>query len=243
MHFTQLKFLSLKIAQQHARAADCCKEALSSFTIDEALFAHYLEIAAWMELPPIQKNVGAIQDRFHFHTERCGKGSSLPWISSQDSPSPEPFLPIAIYLDRLRSAHNIGSIIRTTEALRCGHIHISPGSAGPQHMGVRKTAMETERLVPVIENSSMEELPKPLILLETAPAAQNIDLFTFPKPPFTLAVGNEELGCHPDLLERADAIVTIPLFGMKNSLNVAVAYAIAAHSICQQLRPLTSPVL
>lgn len=243
MHFTKLKFLSLKTAQQHARAADCCKEVLSSFTIDESLFAHYLEIAEWMELTPIKKNAGAIQDRFHFHVERSGKGSSLPWVSSQDAPSPEPFLPIAIYLDRLRSAHNIGSIIRTTEALRCGHIHISQGSAGPQHPSVCKTTMETERLVPILENTSIEELPKPLILLETVPGAQCIDTFTFPKPPFTLAVGNEELGCHPKLLERADAIVSIPLFGMKNSLNVAVAYGIAAHRISVQLRSLSAPIL
>lgn len=244
MQFTQRKFRSLPLPQQHARAAECCKKMLVGFSIHEKLFSHYLEIATWMELLPIEKKPASVQDRFYFHLERSQRGIAeghMPWISVMDSPSDEPFLPVAIYLDRLRSAHNIGSIIRTTEALRCGYIHMSPGMASKEHPGVKKTAMQTEHLVPIVENAHIHALPRPLIVLETAPQACPIDAFTFPAPPFTLAVGNEELGCAPELLAHATHFIRIPLFGTKNSLNVAAAYAIAAQKVANALRGACKP--
>jgi len=222
--FTEKKFLSLKESQRHARAADCCRDLLSGFSIGDV--SAYNQIAQWMDLDPIPQTPAAIQDRFHFHRNLSGKGGAIPFVYCEDNADAAPFLPIAIYLDRLRSSHNIGSIIRTTEALRCGHIHVPK-----MPTGIEKAAMGCERYTPIIETSSIDDLPRPLILLEKAAGATPLEEFTFPKPPFTLAVGNEELGCSPKLLEKADHIVSIRLWGRKNSLNVSVAYAIAANQI------------
>jgi tRNA G18 (ribose-2'-O)-methylase SpoU len=58
--------------------------------------------------------------------------------------------------------------------------------------------------------------------------------FIFPAS-FTLILGNEEYGISNESLKLADYIVEIPLFGAKNSLNVACAFAIAASQIRRQL--------
>lgn len=222
--FNEKKFLSLKESTQHARAADLCCELLSGYGVGD--LSAYNQLAQWMGLEPMRAVPAAIQDRFHFHRNRSGKGGVLPFVYCEDNTSPSPFLPIAIYLDRLRSSHNIGSIIRTTEALRCGRIHVPK-----MPTGIAKTAMGCEEHTPIIETGSIDALPRPLVLLEKAVGATPLEDFTFPKPPFTLAVGNEELGCSPELLEKADHIVSIRLWGRKNSLNVAVAYALAAQAI------------
>ncbi len=83
----------------------------------------YFELLNWMllRLPPIQ-NAKAVADRFHWHLKQTGRGLKehrlLPAITHFDRDEAEAPLPISVYLDRIRSAHNIGSIIRTTEALR-----------------------------------------------------------------------------------------------------------------------------
>jgi len=49
--------------------------------------------------------------------------------------------------------------------------------------------------------------------------------------PLCLIVGNEEFGLSKEILELADKIVHINIFGYKNSLNVSVATGIALHYI------------
>lgn len=222
--FTKKKFLSLKESQRHARAADACCELISGYSVGDVTL--YNQMAEWMGIAPIEPKPAQIQDRFHFHRDLSGKGKALPFVYCEDNANAAPFLPIAIYLDRLRSSHNIGSIIRTTEALRCGHIHTPR-----MPTGIEKAAMGCEAYTPIIETPSIDDLPRPLVLLEKAAGATPLEEFAFPKPPFTLAVGNEELGCSPELLSKANAIVSIRLWGRKNSLNVAVAYALAAQAI------------
>ena len=52
----------------------------------------------------------------------------------------------------------------------------------------------------------------------------------------TFPLGNEEYGCSKETLAMADYLLTIPLYGRKNSLNVSNAFAIAAQEICRQKR-------
>jgi tRNA G18 (ribose-2'-O)-methylase SpoU len=46
-----------------------------------------------------------------------------------------------------------------------------------------------------------------------------------------LIVGNEVGGISPMILKLADAIFEIPMFGKKESLNVSVAFGIAAYQL------------
>jgi tRNA G18 (ribose-2'-O)-methylase SpoU len=144
-------------------------------------------------------------------------------------------LPISIYLDNLRSAFNVGSILRTTEAFRLGQVCFAKNTPFIDNLKVLKTAMGTFDKVHCVKEAQLNDLPRPLIALETDPNAPSIFDFTFP-PSFTLMLGNEEYGLSEEALSQKSAIVRIPLYGFKNSLNVASAFAIAAGVISHQLR-------
>ena len=179
---------------------------------------------SWLMLPRLEGQE-EMADRFHFHMKSASISLQEHHLLIQryDKLSNAPYRPIQIYLDHLRSAFNIGNILRTTEAFRLGTIVYSDKMPDSSHPKVIKTAMGA---APPFLHASIDACHRPLIALETAHGAHPIHTFSFPES-FTLILGNEEEGIRPSLLEKVDAIIEIPLPGSKNSLNVASAFAIA----------------
>ena len=140
-------------------------------------------------------------------------------------------LPLIIVLDNLRSAFNVGAIIRSAECFGIEEIYFCGYT--PDNDKVAQTAMGTREL---IKASHFDDTSKAIMqlradnykiyALETAENASSIyeTGLTFPA---ALIVGNEALGISTELLESADVILEIPLAGWKNSLNVGAATAIA----------------
>jgi tRNA G18 (ribose-2'-O)-methylase SpoU len=66
--------------------------------------------------------------------------------------------------------------------------------------------------------------------LETVAHAPTVEemQWTFPA---ALILGNERFGLNPEVISACDAVVRIPLFGLKNSLNVVSAFSIASYAI------------
>lgn len=142
-----------------------------------------------------------------------------------------------VYIDSLRSLHNIGSIIRTVEAFRLGEVWLHP-SIPLSHPSLSKTSMGALDLV-TIRHVTEEELflkaPQPIVALEITDDA--ISLYDWvPSDHGTIIVGNEELGCSPKLLTNVSYVVYIPLGGCKGSINVANSFAIAASKITEHIR-------
>ena len=54
--------------------------------------------------------------------------------------------------------------------------------------------------------------------------------------PLALVLGNEALGVERATLERCDQMLEIPMYGYKNSLNVAGAAAVACFEVLRQWR-------
>ena len=192
----------------------------------------YREIEQLMGLPPALTFEG-LSERYHYHLREAGisrKEHNLLYpIRKGDAPSEEPWLGYDLYLDRLRSAHNVGSIIRTVEAFRLGRLLLSPTTPGPGLKKVDDAAMGAS--VPYAEGIDIASLTKrPLIALETAPDAPSLQEADIPNSS-TFLIGNEEYGLSSEALRSADAIVHIPLRGSKNSLNVANAVAILAYEL------------
>lgn len=154
----------------------------------------------------------------------------LPTLRTGDREPKRDFPNIAIYLDHVRSAYNVGSILRTVEALRIGKVYFSEKTPFIDNEKVKRTAMGAAELVPCFQNVPLSDLPRPIIALDTSNAAVSVAEFDFPES-FTLILGNEEYGISNESLKEVDHIVEIPLFGAKNSLNIACAFAIAASRI------------
>jgi tRNA G18 (ribose-2'-O)-methylase SpoU len=182
-------------------------------------------------------NLKKIADLYHCHLKEAKMNlkehNLLPSIRRKDGTPKEAFLENAIYLDNIRSAYNVGSIIRTTEALRIGSLYFSEKTPFTDNKKVIKTSMGASTLVPCFQNYPLEKLPSPIIALETSDDAINIFEFIFPEK-FTVILGNEEYGISDESLKKADYIIEIPVFGAKNSINVASAYSILAAQIKRQ---------
>ncbi len=230
MRFTESKFKGLKRALQEKK----CSEAIRLYLEGALSLGVYLQFLDWMgEKKPGQLSENELSDRYHLHLTAAGlshKEHNLlqPKVRKLDRKEAASPLPVTIYLDRIRSAHNVGSIIRTMEAFSLGKLAISNAMADPTHKQVKDAAMGAEQWVEW-ERMNLSEISGPLIAIETSPEATPLQEFQFPES-FTLALGNEEFGLSDEILQRADHLVEIPLYGRKNSLNVANCFAIiAAH--------------
>ncbi|MFQ3619355.1 MAG: TrmH family RNA methyltransferase [Spirochaetales bacterium] len=144
--------------------------------------------------------------------------------------------PIRLYLDELRSPFNVGSIFRSADCFGIERIYLAPGTASPEHRRAVRSAMGATHIVPW-EYAPYEALQEEEHLFALETGGTPIESFMFP-PSGICIIGSEELGIYPTLLDWAKkrrGIVTIPLFGVKGSLNVAVAAGILMHAWVQQL--------
>jgi len=236
--FTKAKFSSLTPERRHYHLALLCKQAYNALLQNEdpsPFLNRYAVLAGWIGREQLSNpTFESLSNCYHQHlqasSQKLKEHNLLPEVTTRDKNEVLVKLPIDIYLDNIRSAHNVGSIIRTTEAFSLGTIHF--GGMTPTHKNkqVKDAAMGSEKWVDFRENSTLESLKRPIIVLETGKDAIPIHEFIFPET-FTLIVGNEEYGCSETFLKNANPLIAIPLTGNKNSLNVANAFAIAASSI------------
>lgn len=227
------KFSELTEKRKHKHAA-----RLLQTIVEEgeglSLYRVYEDI---LKLPPVAEEKEALLSRIYLHEKKA----EIPFpnqytITTIDKESCTPFLEIDIYLEDLRSMHNIGAIMRSNEAFRLGTIFLSKELPPSALAKIKKTAMGTDSICKLHIESDLTKLKQPLIAIETAKEAKSIYSFPFPKS-CTLLFGNEKTGLSKKALMLAEEVVTIPLFGKKNSLNVTAAFAILANAIRMQHLP------
>lgn len=242
--FTKKKFLNLENKQRHKKCAELLRLVYEKIILKQYvlhLLKHYNQLCSWLNLDNFEsQNLKEVSDRYHFHLKfaevSLKEHNLLPSLRSIDGNNKElPFLPNAIFLNNLRSAYNVGNIIRTTEALRIGSIYFDEKTPFIDNEKVQKTSMGSYQLTNCIQNFKIEELPHPFIGLDTSKDSISIYDFIFPKS-FTLILGNEEFGISDDLLKNLDYLIEIPMLGFKNSINVSSAFAICANEIRRQIK-------
>ncbi|MBR4823198.1 MAG: TrmH family RNA methyltransferase, partial [Spirochaetaceae bacterium] len=121
------------------------------------------------------------------------------------------------------------------EAFGAEKVLLSPFCTDPAHPRAVRSAMGCIESIPW-ERTSLDDLPDdiPVFALETG--GTSIDDFVFPKKGIVI-LGSEELGCSPKALERATyGCVTIPMTGIKASINVGVAFGVLMSFWTQKLR-------
>lgn len=180
---------------------------------------------------------------------RCG-GALPPAVLEihQSSPNPDHGFPqrrIRGVLDNIRSAFNVGGIFRTADGIGMEHLYlcgITPTPAG--HPAMAKTALGAENAIPwsyhgyalsVAEN--LQEQGVTLLALERTPQSIPIQDFSLNRSndrTIALILGHERAGVDPGLLALSDAVIALPMFGGKESLNVVVAFGVAAYWLTMQ---------
>ena len=148
--------------------------------------------------------------------------------------------PVYVVLDNLRSAFNVGSIVRTADCALVQKIYFCGITAHPPHKKLEKTSLGSLSYVPwEYKNSAVTAIHElkhkgiEIVALELTTQSQLIWNYSFSLP-VALVLGNEALGISNEILELADAIVEIPVLGFKNSMNVATAFGIVVYEIQRQ---------
>lgn len=154
-------------------------------------------------------------------------------IRSTDSSGKSDRAALVVVADNIRSAFNMGGVFRTADffgvekLVLCGY---SPDPTSPQ---VRKTALGADESTPWERCADVRDAidrlradGRRIYALETADGASDIASFS-PVFPCVLLLGNERFGLDPDVVASADEVLEIPSHGMKNSLNVVSAFAVA----------------
>ena len=154
---------------------------------------------------------------------------------------PPRFSRLELLLDNIRSLYNVGAIMRTADGAGITHLHLGGITAPPTHPRLAKTALGAESALPWTQHRNSVQAVRQLKsegyvvwVLEEGETAVN--LFTTPLPttanqPILLIVGNEKVGVDPAIQQSADCTFALPMSGVKNSLNVAVAFGIAIYQI------------
>lgn len=132
---------------------------------------------------------------------------------------------VAVYAEDIRSPFNLGSIFRSAEAMGAEKVYLSPFCTDPQQPRAIRSGMGCIETLGYTR-CSLDELPEdmPVFALETG--GTDINEFKFPEKGICI-IGSEELGVSPEALAKATyGRVTIPMKGLKASLNVGVAFGI-----------------
>lgn len=132
---------------------------------------------------------------------------------------------MCVYAEDIRSPFNIGSIFRSAEAMGADKVYISPHCIDPTQPRAIRSGMGCIETMGW-EQLSLDELPPELPVFALETGGTDINEFEFPKQGICI-IGSEELGVSPEALAKATyGRVTIPMKGLKASLNVGVAFGI-----------------
>ncbi|MFA7289790.1 MAG: RNA methyltransferase [Melioribacteraceae bacterium] len=162
------------------------------------------------------------------HSEISQNRSTIDTIPSVDR------LPIVVVINSVRSAYNVGSIFRTSDGAMIEKLYLCGYTPHPPQKEVLKTALGSQDSVSWEYKNDPHEIIKKyksigykiaaLELTEESTTYYEMDSNQFP---ICLIIGNEITGVQQDLLDKCDFTLEIPQYGIKQSLNVAVAYGIS----------------
>lgn len=164
-------------------------------------------------------------------------------ISTDDSLKSSKNFDIVCVLDSIRSAYNVGAMLRNAECFGSKKLYLTGLSPKADHPQVIKTAMGCEKLIEwEYIKSAMDCLLKlknegyKVVCIETGKQATPLDQFKISKDEkIALFFGHEQFGLSLDLLKKSDETVVIDLFGAKNSLNVSVSQSIVLYQLTNKL--------
>jgi RNA methyltransferase, TrmH family len=148
--------------------------------------------------------------------------------------------PIWLVAERLRDPGNLGTMLRTGDAVGAGGLILIDDCTDPYGVEAVRASMGaifTQRLVQARWDEFLPWLrAAPAQLVAThLEAAEDYQAVRYTAPTFIL-IGNESQGLPADYAAAADIRVKMPMLGKADSLNAAVAAAVMAYEVLNQRR-------
>ena len=146
-------------------------------------------------------------------------------------------MPFTVVLNNIRSLYNVGSIFRTADGVGIEKLWLCGITGHPPDPKISKTALGAENTVPWEHSWNIDTVLKELkkrhyqiVFLEQMDRSIPYQNFE-PKSPVCLVLGNEISGVSEETLSLCDAAIEIEMAGLKNSLNVTVAFGIVGYHL------------
>lgn len=161
--------------------------------------------------------------------------------------------PIYIIVDNVLDTYNIGAIFRLADAVAVTRVYLCGMTETPPNSRIKKASINTTEWVTWIYASTAVEAIQELktshsakasrdkqisnihiVAIEQNPASVPYDKADY-KFPLALVVGNETTGVSKEVLELADQVVELPMWGVNKSLNVMVSLGIILYEVTRLL--------
>ena len=150
--------------------------------------------------------------------------------------------PITIILDNVRSAINVGSIFRTSDAFLIENIILCGITATPPDKEIRKAALGStdsvkwgffENTIDAVNKLKTEGYH--IIGIEQADKSTMLNDISLSKKPIAIIMGNEVNGVAQEIIDVCNEVIEIPQFGTKHSLNISVTSGIVIWELWRKL--------
>ncbi len=153
---------------------------------------------------------------------------------------------LIIILDNIRSLNNIGSVFRTADAFLIEKIYLCGITAQPPHKDIQKTALGAtdsvlweyaESTIKVVQE--LQDKGVFVAAIEQAELSVPLQEFSVQKElTYALIFGNEVKGVQQEVVSASDAVLEIPQYGTKHSLNISVSCGVVVWDFFSKLKAL-----
>ncbi|MEO8664561.1 MAG: RNA methyltransferase [Ignavibacteria bacterium] len=150
--------------------------------------------------------------------------------------------PIYVLCDNIRSIFNVGAIFRTSDGAFIEKLFLTGYTPYPPRKEIEKVALGSTESVPweyhkdaldVVRSLKAQNIK--IAVLEITDSKNHIWNISKKDFPICLVLGNEISGVSKEIIELADISFELPMLGMKQSLNVSVAYGVAVYEMVKKL--------
>lgn len=151
-------------------------------------------------------------------------------------------IPVIVVLENIRSAYNVGSVFRTSDAFLIEAIYITGYSAKPPHKEIKKTALGAEDTVAWRHFATAAEAIHQLKTddykvyaieqVQNSIMLQHLQWNSTEK--IAIVFGNEVTGVEQSTIALCHGSIEIPQLGMKHSLNIATAAGVVLWELARR---------
>lgn len=152
--------------------------------------------------------------------------------------------PITIILDNVLDTYNVGSIFRLADAVAAEKVILCGQTLTPPNSRIKKASINTwgwvewsyaPTALDAIAQCQRTNVKCQIVAVEQDARSKPFSQVTY-QFPIALVVGHESNGVSKEVLDIADAIVELPMWGINKSLNVMVSLGIVLYEVTRHLK-------
>lgn len=148
--------------------------------------------------------------------------------------------PVHVYAENIRSLYNVGSIFRTADGTLVEKLWLAGYTGFPPRKEIDKTALGSVESVPWEHSfdgtsilQGLKEKGVQLVALEHTDSSVKYTEADYSFP-LCVMLGNEVDGLSREAVDMCDLAVEIPMYGIKQSLNVSVACGVILYYLVEE---------